>query len=66
MKSRQSSEFNNQKWICDILKEEFINTYPHITKKCERSYHIWYLAPWNYKYKPHDFKNINEWYLFIK
>ena len=60
-------EFNNQKWICDILKEEFINTYPHITtKNAKEATHIWYLAPWNYKYKPHDFKNINEWYLFIK
>lgn len=59
-------EFNNQKWICDVLKEEFINAYPHITTlKAHEATHIWYLAPWNFKYIPQGFSNINEWCNFI-
>ena len=60
-------EFKNQKWICDILKEEFMNYYPHlVTNNASEATIIWYLAPWNHRFVPKEFKNINEWTNFIE
>jgi glycosyltransferase involved in cell wall biosynthesis len=46
-------EFKNEKWICDILKEEFSQKFSNIvtTNELEATI-IWYLAPWNFKYTP--------------
>jgi len=44
---------DNQKWICDRLKDQFIQYYPnHTTDKPEEADYIWYIAPWNYLYIP--------------
>lgn len=44
---------DNQKWICDRLKDQFIQYYPeYIVKQPEEADYIWYIAPWNYLYIP--------------
>jgi hypothetical protein len=54
-------EFKNEKWICDILKEEFKQKFPdHFTTDINQADIIWYLAPWNYKFLPPRM-NLNEW-----
>jgi hypothetical protein len=59
-------EFGGQKWICDILKQEFINKFPsHTTTNAKEASIIWYLAPWNYRYIPRGFKS-NDWLEFLK
>jgi len=36
---------DNQKWICDRLKDQFIQYYPdHMTDKPEEADYIWYIA----------------------
>lgn len=59
-------EFKNQKWICDLLKEEFINQFPNQTTNNPREADIiWYLAPWNHRFIPNSLK-INEWYELLE
>jgi len=59
-------EFKNQKWICDLLKQEFIQSFPYeTTDNVNHSHYIWYLAPWNHKYTPVGF-NREQWLLFLK
>lgn len=59
-------EFKNQKWICDILKQEFIDTFSFdTTSNASEAKIIWYLAPWNYRFIPNGFK-ANEWFEFLK
>lgn len=59
-------EFKNQKWICDVLKQEFINTFPlDTTNNAKEANIIWYLAPWNHRYIPNGFK-MDEWLEFLK
>jgi hypothetical protein len=59
-------EFKNQKWICDILKQEFMEKNPFdTTDNAKEANIIWYLAPWNYRYIPNGFK-ANEWFEFLK
>ena len=45
----------NQKWICDRLKDQFIEHFPDITKKPDEADYIWYIAPWNYQYIPEGY-----------
>jgi hypothetical protein len=45
----------NQKWICDRLKDQFIEHFPDITKKPVEADYIWYIAPWNYQYIPEGY-----------
>jgi len=46
-------EFGNEKWICDVLKEEFYKAFPNITTNNPMEADIiWYLAPWNLRYTP--------------
>lgn len=60
-------EFKGEKWICDVLKEEFMNYYPeYTTENALEADVIWYLAPWNYKYLPSGFNDLQKWYDFIK
>jgi hypothetical protein len=48
-------EFKNQKWICDLLKEEFIHQFPNETTiNISEATIIWYLAPWNYRFTPNE------------
>jgi glycosyltransferase involved in cell wall biosynthesis len=57
---------DNQKWICDRLKEQFMQYYPeYIVKEPEEADYIWYIAPWNYLYIPagHTFL---EWQALLK
>lgn len=59
-------EFKNQKWICDMLKQEFMDAFPYDTThnaKCANI--IWYLGPWNYRYTPRGFTR-DEWLSFLK
>jgi glycosyltransferase involved in cell wall biosynthesis len=59
-------EFGGQKWICDILKQEFINKFPlYTTLNANEASIIWYLAPWNYRYIPQGFKS-DTWLEFLK
>jgi len=59
-------EFKNQKWICDLLKDEFIEKFPYETTNiAKKADIIWYLAPWNYNHIPNGF-NYNEWFDFLK
>lgn len=58
--------FKNQKWICDTLKEEFINQFPNqTTNNPIEADVIWYLAPWNYKFIPPSL-NKNSWYNLLE
>lgn len=60
-------EFKNQKWICDVLKEEFTERLGNlVTKNAKEADIIWYLAPWNMRYYPKNFKNHKEWMSFLK
>jgi glycosyltransferase involved in cell wall biosynthesis len=59
-------EFAGQKWICDILKQEFMNAFPlETTTNAKEANVIWYLAPWNYRYIPQGFK-VDEWFEHLK
>ena len=59
-------EFKNQKWICDILKQEFMEKFPlNTTTNAKNANIIWYLAPWNYRFIPNNF-NDKEWFQFLK
>lgn len=59
-------EFGGQKWICDILKQEFMEKFPYdTTLNAKEANIIWYLAPWNYRYVPTGFKP-NEWLEYLK
>lgn len=60
-------EFKNQKWICDVLKEEFTeNIKGMVTTNPKEADIIWYLAPWNLRYYPKILKNKNEWLKLLK
>jgi hypothetical protein len=51
----------NQKWICDRLKDQFIDYFPQYTTKIpEEADYIWYIAPWNYQYIPEGYTE-SEW-----
>ncbi len=59
-------EFNGQKWICDVLKDEFTKCNSDIVvSNALDADIIWYLAPWNYKFVP---KNVgrSQWVKFLK
>lgn len=59
-------EFGNQKWICDILKQEFMDEFPYETTiNPNEANIIWYLAPWNYRFIPNGF-NVERWLNFLK
>ena len=59
-------EFKGQKWICDELKREFMNAFPDDTTNDPfEAGIVWYLAPWNYKYKPQNI-SLNDWYTILK
>tara|TARA_B100001063_G_scaffold138607_1_gene129478 strand:+ start:2490 stop:8312 length:5823 start_codon:yes stop_codon:yes gene_type:complete len=59
-------EFKGEKWICDLLKEEFIQTFPKMTTtNAKEADIIWYLGPWNKRYIPSGF-SVNDWFKFIK
>ena len=59
-------EFKNEKWICDLLKQEFLNTFPYeTTDNVNHATNIWYLSPWNYGYTPLGF-NREQWLLLLK
>jgi glycosyltransferase involved in cell wall biosynthesis len=59
-------EFGGQKWICDILKQEFIDKFPlYTTTNANEANIIWYLAPWNYRHIPQGFK-ADTWLDFLK
>lgn len=59
-------EFKNQKWICDILKNEFQNCFPRdITTNAKYADIIWYLAPWNNRYTPKGFTR-EQWLNVLK
>jgi len=59
-------EFKNQKWICDILKQQFLSYFPDITTtNAKEAEIIWYLASWNRRYIPSEF-TVNSWYEFLK
>ena len=59
-------EFNNQKWICDILKDEFIEKFPYnTTLDAKKANIIWYLAPWNSRHIPRNFTT-KEWFEYLK
>lgn len=51
---------DNQKWICDRLKDQFIEHFPDITKSPHEADYIWYIAPWNYQYIPEGYDEL-EW-----
>jgi hypothetical protein len=51
----------NQKWICDRLKDQFIDYFPQYTTNIpEEADYIWYIAPWNYQYIPEGYTE-SEW-----
>jgi glycosyltransferase involved in cell wall biosynthesis len=51
----------NQKWICDRLKDQFIEYFAeYTTTRPEEAEYIWYIAPWNYKYIPEGY-NETKW-----
>ena len=57
---------DNQKWICDRLKEQFIQYYPeYIVKRPEEADYIWYIAPWNYINIPAGYTFL-EWQALLK
>ncbi len=59
-------EFKNQKWICDVLKEEFMLRFPNdVTDDAKCADIIWYLAPWNSRFTPKGFKR-DEWLSYLK
>jgi hypothetical protein len=53
---------DNQKWICDRLKDQFIKYQSsYITNNPEEAEYIWYLAPWNYNFIPEGYTR-NNWF----
>lgn len=57
---------DNQKWICDRLKDQFIQFYPeYTTTRPEEADYIWYIAPWNYLYIPTGYTFL-EWKTLLK
>ena len=47
---------DNQKWICDRLKDQFIKYNPeYVTNDPEEADYIWYIAPWNYQFIPEGY-----------
>ena len=60
-------EFKNEKWCCDVLKNDFKNFFPNIvTNNPLEADIIWYFAPWNYRFKPNQFSNYKKWLLFLE
>jgi glycosyltransferase involved in cell wall biosynthesis len=56
----------NQKWICDRLKDQFTKHFPQITtNNPEEAEYIWYIAPWNYLYIPVGYTFL-EWQTSLK
>lgn len=52
---------DNQKWICDRLKDQFIEfNKEYTTDKPEEADYIWYIAPWNHYYIPEGYKE-DDW-----
>lgn len=59
-------EFKNEKWICDILKKEFMDFFTsETTYNAKEADVIWFLAPWNYRHTPSGFSR-NEWLDYLK
>lgn len=59
-------EFKNEKWICDILKEEFMEEFPfETTRQAKEATIIWYLAPWNTRFTPQNMPR-DEWLNMLK
>ena len=57
---------DNQKWICDRLKDQFMQYYPeYIVKRPEEADYIWYIAPWNYINIPAGYTFL-EWQALLK
>jgi lipopolysaccharide biosynthesis glycosyltransferase len=57
---------DNQKWICDRLKEQFAEYFPlNTTNQPEEADYIWYIAPWNYQYIPDGYYNL-DWLALLK
>jgi glycosyltransferase involved in cell wall biosynthesis len=57
---------DNQKWICDRLKDQFIEYFPENTTNIpEEADYIWYIAPWNYKYIPNGYDE-QKWFELLK
>jgi hypothetical protein len=57
---------DNQKWICDRLKEQFMEYFrEYTTKQPEEADYIWYIAPWNYLYIPTGY-TFFEWQILLK
>jgi hypothetical protein len=53
---------DNQKWICDRLKEQFIKYQSdYVTNDPEEADYIWYIAPWNYNFIPKKYTK-NDWF----
>ena len=63
-----SDEFliENQKWICDRLKDQYIYIFPEdTTNQPEEADYIWYIAPWNYHYIPKGYTE-PEWLALLE
>ena len=63
-----SDEFliENQKWICDRLKDQYIYIFPeYTTNQPEEADYIWYIAPWNYHYIPKGYTE-PEWLALLE
>jgi glycosyltransferase involved in cell wall biosynthesis len=59
-------EFKGQKWICDLLKEEFIDLFPnYTTTNAKEADIVWYLAPWNKRHIPSGF-SVKGWFEFLE
>jgi glycosyltransferase involved in cell wall biosynthesis len=55
----------NQKWICDRLKDQFIKYFPeYSTNNPEEAEYIWYIAPWNYQYIPKEYDE-SKWFSLL-
>jgi len=56
----------NQKWICDRLKDQFTEYFPmNTTNNPEEADYIWYIAPWNYQYIPYGYYDL-EWLALLE
>tara|TARA_X000001036_G_C20692424_1_gene809875 strand:+ start:4941 stop:6893 length:1953 start_codon:yes stop_codon:yes gene_type:complete len=59
-------EFKNEKWICDVLKQEFMDTFPsETTCNAAEADIIWYLGPWNHRHTPSGFSR-DAWLGYLK
>jgi glycosyltransferase involved in cell wall biosynthesis len=57
---------DNQKWICDRLKDQFMQYFHEFTtEQPEEAEYIWYIAPWNYLYIPGGYTFL-EWQTLLK